>query len=200
MKSGFESVPLGLSYKGERDYLHGSDIFQALSEWARATYGENVFVSRLSFRHLARSHCTVTTEPLQSSLAGEGKLIAQGAAVPFWLAETGQPVQERYAYDEDAVVAPLIMDADSRQAVLPAVTASPIEEVIAVTKKLSNQVAPLSSGKWLFGQLQLNEPLTREGRPLRIVMRSLLASRFSINDIYYGERLIGNIRFVAGEA
>lgn len=192
------SQPLRLGYKGGRSYLHGSDIFHALTEWALECQGSTAYVARLSFRQLARTSCSVSTEPIKAGLMGEGLLNVSGVEVPFWMVETGGAVQRRYAYDEEKVVAPLILDMAARQAVLPIETATPIEEVIAVTKRLNNEVAPLAEGNWLFGQLQLNEPLMRKGRVLRIVIRSLLASRFSINDIYYADRLIGNIRFVVG--
>lgn len=198
MSQGSAGAPLRLGYKGQRNYLHGSDFFKSLNKWAQEEHGSAAFVSRLSFRQMARTSCVVTTEAPKVGLVGNGHLQAQGAEIPFWLMETGQPIENRYDYDEEAVVAPLALDISGRQAVLEMVTATPIEEIIAATKKLSNQVAPLAEGKWLFGQLQLDEPLLREGRVLRIVMRSLLASRFSINDIYYGEQLIGNIRFVVG--
>lgn len=192
------SRPLRLGYKGGRSYLHGSDIFHALNEWALECQGGTAYVARLSFRQLARTSCAVSTEPPKAGLMGEGLLNVSGVEVPFWVVETGGAVQRRYAYDEEKVVAPLILDIAARQAVLPIETATPIEEIIAVTKRLNNEVAPLVDGKWLFGQLQLNGPLLRGGGDLKIVMRSLLASRFSINEIYYGNRLVGNIRFVVG--
>lgn len=192
------SQPLRLGFKEDRNYLRGSDIFQALSEWALESQGPTAYVARLSFRQLARTSCVVATEPTRVGLIGEGLLKVSGVDMPFWVIESGEPVQMRHAYDEEKVIAPLVMDIAARQAVLPIETATPIEEIIALTKRLSNEVAPLAEGKWLFGQLQLNEPLIRKGRDLRIVMRSLLASRFSINDIYYADRLMGNIRFVVG--
>lgn len=190
---------LALGYKGQRTYLQGGDIFNAINTWASSAYGPTAFISRLSFRQIARTACVVTTQAPAGSNVGNGQVMVSGVEVPFWLVETVEPIQDRYPYDEEAVVAALQVDVQAREAVLPVVTATPIEEVIAVTKRLNNEVAPLTNGKWLFGQLHLEQPLTRDGRSLRIAMRSLLANRFSVNDIYYDDELIGNIRFVVGQ-
>jgi len=199
MSHEVEGFRLVLGYKGQRDYLHGSDFYTVITQWAHAVYGAAAFVCRLSFRQISRGACVLTTQAPAGSNVGNGQVMVSGVEVPFWLVETVEPIQDRYPYDEEAVVAALQVDVQAREAVLPVVTATPIEEVIAVTKRLNNEVAPLTNGKWLFGQLHLEQPLTRDGRSLRIAMRSLLANRFSVNDIYYDDELIGNIRFVVGQ-
>lgn len=199
MSREIEGFRLALGYKGQRTYLQGGDIFNAINTWASSACGPIAFISRLSFRQIARTACVVTMqEPVGSSM-GHGQLMVAGKEKSFWLVETGEHILDRYPYDEEAVVAALQVNVQAREGVLPVVTATPIEEVIAVTKRLNNEVARLTSGKWLFGQLHLEQPLTRDGRTLRIAMRSLLANRFSVNDIYYDDELIGNIRFVVGQ-
>lgn len=194
------STLLPLSFKADRSYLHGSDFFQAISKWATVTYGESAYLCRLSFRRLARNRCMVVTEkPSDDELVGEGKISVSHGETPFWLIEGHEPVTERRAFDEASITTGMALREAERTAELSQINGAAIDEIIFVTKQLNCAVSPVVDGKWLFGQLQLDMPLLRGERPLRIVMRSLLANRFSVNDIYYGDEHVGNIRFIVGK-
>ena len=195
------SVPLVLAFKGSRSYLRGSDIYQALAQWCLAEFGGNAYVNRLSFRRLAKNVCYVVRQPPEPDfLVGEGAVsIADNQHLLFWLMESKEPVIERYAFDEEQIVATSSMDIEKRTSTLGSESDYELSEVVALTKQLNYAISPEVDGNWLFGQLQLEMPLQRAGRPLRIVMRSLLANRFSVNDIYYGDQRVGNIRFIVGK-
>ncbi|OEC37157.1 hypothetical protein SAMN05216600_102115 [Pseudomonas cuatrocienegasensis] len=194
------SVPLVLAFKGSRSYLRGSDIYQALAQWCLVEFGSNAYVNRLSFRRLAKNVCYVVRQPPNSdSLVGEGAILIADNQHFFWLMESKEPVIERYAFDEEQIVATSSMDIEKRTIRLSTVSDYELSEVVALTKQLNYAISPEVAGNWLFGQLQLEMPLQRAGRPLRIVMRSLLANRFSVNDIYYGDQRVGNIRFIVGK-
>jgi hypothetical protein len=58
---------------------------------------------------------------------------------------------------------------------------------------------PNISGKWLFGQLDLDAPLRDDYDRLDIRMLNAFAGRFSISEIQLDGRSIGTIRFIVGE-
>jgi hypothetical protein len=195
------SSVLPLSFKAERRYLHGSDFFQVLSDWAVSEYGSEAYLSRLSFRRLARNCCMVVLEkPSADLLIGEGEVTSPIVRSPFWLIETDKPVTERRPFEETGITAGMMLREAERAVELSEINGNAIDEVIFLTKQLNYAISPEVDGSWLFGQLQLEMPLQRAGRPLRIVMRSLLANRFSVNDIYYGDQRVGNIRFIVGKS
>lgn len=193
-----------LSYKGEREYLHGSDFYNALAEVAARLTGEaNAFVERLAFRRFARRACEITTEqPTEpATVVGQVRFRMPGRASSqeAWLVEIDNPVSGRRPFDEAALVANAFLDAKSRHICLPERSVyTPIEDVIALTKQLNYAVCPEVNGKWVFGQLDLVEPLTGSYQRLEIWMKNLIDGRFSVNDIIVDGRNIGSMRFIVG--
>ena len=64
--------------------------------------------------------------------------------------------------------------------------------------QLNYSVCPLEKGQWVFGQLDLAEPLTVEYQHMEIRMKNLLTGRFSINEVYVDGRPVGAMRFIVG--
>lgn len=194
---------LRLSYKGTREYLHGSDIFNALSCVANEVTGHvDAFVDRLTFRRFARFACELTTEqPANSSMVvGQVRFkLPDSSHLSAWLVETDIAVTDRRPFDEDRLLANARLDQEQRSARLPDRSEySPIEDVIALTKYLNYAVSPEVDGKWVFGQLDIAEPLTENYQALEIKMKSLIAGRFSANDILIDGHRIGSMRFIVG--
>jgi len=130
-------------------------------------------------------------------------LVAQGRAShadkdrSFWIVESQQPATGRYDFDEDSVVAPAVRDGE--EIVLEKRSNyTPIEEVIALTKRLSYELSPDIDGKWVFGQLNLSCALPNDYSSLRISRVSEIAGRFSVNNIFVDNHNVGDIRFIVG--
>lgn len=195
--------PLPLSYKGERNYLQGGDIFNALSDVASELAGDRgAYVERIAFRSFARMACEVFTEPPSEQLhvIGQANLAVPGkSGVNVWLVETTDLVTSRRPFDEAQLLANASFSPDGRSVILPERSVyTPIEDVIALTKKLSYAVSPEVNGKWVFGQLDLTEPFTVNYRKLEIRLKNLIGGRFSVNNILLDDRNIGAIRFIVG--
>lgn len=195
---------LHLCYKGNREYLHGSDIFDALSVMAdELTGGVGAFIERITFRRFARLSCDVTTEPTAdpSRIVCQARLRVPGSeSVDVWIVETANPVTSRRPFDEEQLLARASLGCDRRSARFPGRGGySPIEEVIALTKYLNYAVSPEVNGKWVFGQLDLVESLPANYSILEIRIKSLVGGRFSINEILTDGHSIGTIRFIVGK-
>ena len=193
---------LSLSYKGDRAYLRGSDFFVALTEFATEVTGHSdAFVERLAFRRFASRACEVTTmQPADiSKVIGQARfsLPAGMRQLDVWLIETDLVVTSRCPFDEHLLLAEASFNEVGRTSSLPARSIyTPIEDVIALTKHLNYSVSPDVEGKWIFGQLDLVEPLTDNYRQLEIQMKNMIAGRFSVNEIVIDGRIIGTIRFI----
>lgn len=195
---------LTLSYKGSREYLHGTDFFNALAEAAPAITGDpDAFLDRLIFRRFARMACEVTTDqPVdQSKTVGQVRfrMPHDTSHLDAWLVETNSSVLSRGPFDEERLLANAGLDEGGRSACLPARSEyTPIDDVVILTKYLNYAISPEVAGKWVFGQLDILEPLTGRYQTLEIQMKSLIANRFSVSDILIDRHRIGTIRFIVG--
>ena len=194
---------LSLSYKGGRDYLHGSDIFNELSKIAAELEGSHKgFVERLTFRRFARMACEVFDEtPVEQSriVAHSRFRLGSGSDMEAWVVETEIPVTTGRPFDEEGLVANALLDVVERRVSMSQRSIyTPIEEVIALTKCLNYAVCPDVKGKWVFGQLDLSEPLQENYQTLEIQMKNLIPGRFSVNKIILNGRDIGTMRFIVG--
>lgn len=193
-------IDLKFEFKGERNYVHGSDIFNALSAIARQTF-DGGFVTLIAFRNVARRQCVLAFENSASMTAvATGNIQAgDGQMHPFWLFEREEEVIGRYAFDEDVIVDRAEVSTQGKSiSLLPDGSVTPIEYVIALTKRLHYLLSPDIDGKWLFGQLNLDLPLDAEGA-VRVVQKSLLHGRMSVNEVWLGDARVGTIRFVVGK-
>jgi hypothetical protein len=196
---------LELSCKGGRDYLHGSDIFNALKSIASiATDDKDAFVSRLIFRHFAKMACELTTEPPSelATIIAEVKFFLPNWArhIDGWLVLTDLPILGRKPFDEDLLVANASYNEATRSASLQNCHEwTPIEKIIALTKYLNYSINPLSQGKWVFGQLDLKRPLNEKYSKLEIRMINLIPGRYSFNNIFIDNCEIGSMRFIVSK-
>jgi len=146
---------LPLKFKGSRDYLHGSDFFNALTGISEELTGHaESFIDQLVFRHYARSLCEVTAESPEDTdkLIGQVRyaLPASNSKFGYFLVETDSPISERYPYDESLVQDSIDLDLEQRSVVLLRSSRyTTIEDVIVLTKCLNYAISPLKEGTWL---------------------------------------------------
>jgi len=196
---------LPLIFKGSRGYLHGSDFFNILMNLAQENTGNrDSYVERLTFRQYASKLCELTDiKPiLQEKLIGQVRYSSKinNDKVSLWIAETDNPIVGRYPFDETVIIDRVRLEKEkSSVTLLERSNFSPIEDVIVLTKCLNYSVSPITSGSWLFGQMDLTEPLTDNYQSLEIKIKHLIDGKFSVNDIFTDGRMIGSIRFIVGQ-
>lgn len=193
-------IELHFEFKGERNYVQGGDIFNALSTVAQQSFGGG-FVALLAFRSIARRQCVLAFEnPASMAAVATGSIRAgDGQTHPFWLFEREEELVGRYPFDEEAIVRRTEVSIHDRSIrLLPDGSVTLIEYVIALTKRLNYLLSPDIDGKWLFGQLNLDVPLNGDGL-VQVVQKSLLNGRMSVNEVWLGDVRVGTIRFVVGK-
>jgi len=200
----FSSIPhvqsqkLNLKFKGDRTYIHGSDIFNDVDRVAGKN-NDGCYLSHLAFRRFARRDCELLwVKPSPGKpLVAQGSVRHSDTDRPFWVVELHEPAAGRYEFDEAGLVAPAIRDREEIVLENRSIY-TPIEEIIALTKRLNCELTPDVDGKWLFGQLNLSCALPSDYSSLRIRRVREVAGRFSLNDIIIDSNNVGNIRFIVG--
>jgi hypothetical protein len=193
-----EAVALGLGFKGERTYIQGGDIYNAIA----ATVSDadpTAFVEHLVFREFARRDCDLVREKPGNDavLIAQGRSRSNDGRHPFWVTESQRDAVGRRPFDEDSITDAAV-SAGSEIWSQQRSAYTPIEEIIALTKRLAYELTPEVEGKWVFGQIDLDGPLPTAYGKLVIVQKNLIAGRFSVNEITMDETVIGNIRFITG--
>lgn len=185
-------------FKGPRNYIHGTDIFNVFNDFFLQT-GGHLFC--LTFKHFSKNFLWYSESPpeLGDTLVAHGKRADTGGGeYNFWLTESDIPVQERYEFNEDSIIqAATIID---RTIFLEqSAPYSTIEHIIALTKSLNNTLNPILQGKWLFGQLILNMKLPEHFDNIAITLKNVIQNHFSVNAISLDGVHVGQIRFIVGE-
>lgn len=192
--------PLDLRFKGDRDYLHGTDMYEALQRAARAA-GLPVGVHRLSIHGFARTQCRLALGAPGEALAIPENRVAEfsletsaGRALGY-MAETGDRVEGRYPFDEDAIGARACGEA-RRIVVDGTPPCAPIEVVVALTKKLHNTVLPRAQGKWVFTRIELPRALVpQDAGRIAIELKHNFNDRLTKSGVTSGNEAIGHIYF-----
>lgn len=195
-------VPLTLAWKGSRTYLHGSDVFNALVGIVESVSGDrSAYVSHFTFKRFARTALAVTTDQPATNVTtiGKARLASAklGTSTNLWIVETGDVITTRRPFDEDGLVATAVVN-ENTITLSKRSHYSPIEEIIALTKKLNYALSPEASGRWVFGQIDLSCRLDTDHRTTRIERKNIVGNRFSLNEIQLNEKPVGIIRFIVG--
>ena len=194
-----QDEPLKLRFKGDRRYVHGSDVFSSVDRVVRE-HDSDAFVAQLAFRRVGRHDCELRwSKPSPTdSLVAQGRVKTGGRMRPFWVVETAAAVGDRYEFEEDRLTSTAIIDGESIE--LPERTSySTIEEVIALTKRLNYTLSPDVDGKWVFGELKLTSSFPDDYLVIRISRTKEVGGRFSVNRINIDGNPIGDIRFIVGK-
>lgn len=143
---------MNFQYKGARDYIHGTDIFNETLAWLGSHKGEVRDID-FTFHRVAEKQLELVPGPLPEGVEPVAACAFNSAdgREKVFLAETGRAVDGRYPYDEDEIVRAMTFDLEGRKATLRAQTGySDIEVWVAMTKALHYKVFPQLQGKWLF--------------------------------------------------
>jgi len=178
-------------YKGSRDYIHGTDMFNHFmsmfpgKEISHIRFSVHDFVRDVS-SHVYKSTCKKDIDEL-SGVSTRCQLEANGE--PYWIGlkpVADDALEGRYEYDEDSLVQQCALDGE----VLTLDGLSPytfIETVVAMNKHLLQSLFPDAGGKWVFTRIDL---------PAHVQMTSKLSVKFKHNMNF---RLLKSDILVEGE-
>lgn len=150
---------LDLKFKGDRNYLHGTDIFNSTLNCLSTQY-EKIENIDFAFHRQANKQLklVLSDSSLEEGAASVCSFTADGVRKRAGLYETPCVVTERYPYPEDDIVSAMEIDVAGRKGELQGdVVYSDIEVWVAMTKALHYRVFSQSKGKWFFVRGRFHE-------------------------------------------
>ena len=193
--------PLTLCFKGDRTYLHGTDVYESVvsalqARWPNANGGLS-----FAFHRIARNQChAILTDSgdrvrRPENIAAQMTIRAGEHTLTAWVVEGTESIDCGVPYDEDAITARC--EIRSEEIAISAPTDNtPIEIAVAMTKRLHYALDPNVSGHWMFTRLDLERPFKPTDRTgMRVVRRQSLGVRLSRSEVFSGEVRLGDIFF-----
>ena len=186
---------LEFCFKGNRSYIHGTDIFSKLVEQV----GDRSFNIDLVLHGITTNNMSFTDEkPKQKK---EIKVILNyqynEEKIKLFGTETDAKVNCRYAYNEEAIVKNSIVNIAEKNILLkmPA-NFSFIEHIVAMNKALLENLYTDLEGKWYFTRLQLKKNIPihqiqslelsfKSNFNFKLTKTAILVNREEIGFIYF---------------
>lgn len=183
---------LDLPFKGGRDYLHGTDLLQALVEMTGASVD-------LSLRMQRMMRVGVELVPLEA-LEDRRQAAAlfshrerDGEIRRLAVREDGRPVLRRTPYDEDQVTSDARFGADWVE-LDPDPRFTEIERLVAHQKSLARRC--VADVPWLFTRLDSSVWPPPEGS-LKVCIQQVLGQRTVRSELSAAGKAFGSITFTA---
>lgn len=190
---------LSFQFKGGRNYVHGTDLFNQVNELA---VQEDISLAgqvQMSIHRMIHENLTAHWI--------EGDMIENPAAVFVFtegsnrevlaLTENGNSVEERYAYDEDSIgLQAEITDQEIIHQHVAAIEYSNIEKVVALNKVHLQHLFQDNVGKWIFSKLSVSGDFKASTvKTIKIELKKRIGLRLTKSNIYFDNRHIGEIYF-----
>lgn len=191
-------------FKGDRKYVHGTDLYEKSYKLLKEINQETSFIEKISFKKISKKQCFITLEKPETNekvcCDGIAKL-KNNACIKFWWIESNEEICSRYTFNEESITSKSTIESEKNIEIENInINYKLIEIIVSLTKKIHYNYSPDIDGKWLFAQLNLyRKPPEKIGK-IKISIITLVKNKFSVSDIAIDNLLIGNIRFIVGEA
>lgn len=195
MKTKTLDIPL----KGSRDYIQGSDLFNAAFEALVAEAGEPSGEFEIAFHRMAHRQVELVweTEDAPADAFALGSRTSNGVRARYWMRESEAPLSDRQPYPEDEIVAQMRFDEALSEAQLSmAFPYSDMEIWVSMIKALHQRRFTDAAGKWVFARAKLKtyDP-THAPAPLRVALAATLGTKLTRNEVYLNDEKIGDVFF-----
>ncbi|MGH6930941.1 MAG: hypothetical protein ACREEE_00750 [Dongiaceae bacterium] len=188
-------IPLDLPFKGSRQYLHGTDIFNAVISLMRPQHGVAIRLHRV-MRHPIDLLPADNLPRTSDDSAGSYSQFEADGSKRIWLfcENRSRQVMRRIPYDENDIVA----DAVHRDGQIMSPGPSNytfIERIVALHKAMLRSRSDLGgTGAWLFTHLDVTRVPWHPGR-LELKLASALGTTMVKSVISCDGATIGHIAF-----
>lgn len=151
-----ELVPLDLSFKGARGYLHGTDMVDALSKLAPGLTDISLRILKIAEKPLAAMLVSGTeSSPAQPAAILRARRDSEKIVITLVESNSDLPLG-RYDYNEEDVVGRASIDPEERIADMPWNDQySPIEQIVTLHKTLLMRCFADSGVQWYFSRLDV---------------------------------------------
>lgn len=155
-----KDLDLSFCFKGNRDYIHGTDVYNKLID----IFDDDIYKKLdLSFHGIAKKNITLTKSKPENDndIKFVFKYIDKTSNTNkklFYGIENSVNIECRYDYFEDELCKMYKLDiANKTIALQNSNHFSPIENIVAMNKFLLKSIFNDQTGKWYFTRLQLSQ-------------------------------------------
>ncbi len=189
-----EKFDLDFCFKGNRDYIHGTDIFSKLIEY----YDDDVKNIDIAFHGIAINNMSFSIDkPVSNEVKVTFRCLLNGDKVRIFGIENNTNVDCRYEYLEEKIVDNSIVSIPEESIVLNTSTEySFIEHIVAMNKALVETLYDDVEGKWYFTRLQLDENISMaDVSSLQLILKSNFQFKLTKSSIVVNDKEVGFIYF-----
>jgi hypothetical protein len=197
MEATMQCQQLQLKFKGNRTYLHGTDMFNQTLDWL-SSVRDDVRDIDFAFHRLATRQLEAVAGPAPAGVTPVAVCAYTCEDGREWahVVETDEEVNGRYPYPEDEIVAQMAIDLVSRRGVLRGDSGfSDIEVWVAMTKALHLAAFPDLPGKWLFVRCRCPEYTRHSTGERMVAITGVLSAKLTRSETYVDGRRTGEIFF-----
>lgn len=192
---------LELCFKGNRTYVHGTDIFNSciklLSELTGLPDSIDFSIHAIMRNQLCALGGTLPTP--EEKFPAIFKFSKDGLSQTLYLRETTEGIKCRYDYDEASIIDAAIVDIGKQEIFFEGKKEfTTIEKVIALQKKMVSSLFPAVNGKWFFTRIKIIDLpffVVNDNLPIRILLRRNLNFKLIDSIVEIGDKKVGNIYF-----
>ncbi|MBK2094774.1 hypothetical protein IB680_03680 [Francisella philomiragia] len=186
---------LKFCFKGSRDYVHGTDIFNELKNCFDDSLNHENTMLDLSFHGVAKKNLDIIEGVVPSAKGVIKFLDRSNNRKTYSLVENKNDIDCRYEYPESKIVMLCKVNFDAQLVSLDEYTSfSFIENIVALNKSLLESLFGKVSGKWYFTRLQLKR-MPFDYYPVKLEFRSNFNFRLTKTEIFLNSESIGFIYF-----
>ena len=190
MKKEFD---VNFCFKGERKYVHGTDIYTKLTEMY-----PDIQKLDIAFHGITTNNMTFfSNKPTNADIKVIFKCDNGSQTIKLFGIENDLPVQCRYEYLEENIVKNSSINISEESITLQEKTHYTfIEHIVAMNKALLETLFQNINGKWYFTRLQLKEKIgMREITDLKLTLTSNFQFKLTKSAIIANGKEIGYIYF-----
>ncbi|MDD5716262.1 MAG: hypothetical protein PHW64_00535 [Sulfuricurvum sp.] len=188
---------LEFCFKGNRTYVHGTDIYNNLIKLFEGEMKLQNF--DLSFHGIAKRNIIITEEKPrdEKTLKFLCKLIDKNDSKKiFYGIENSNIIECRYAYPEEDICKLSILDLKQQEIVLTENSGySFVENCVALNKFLLENLFPDVNGKWYFTRFQIKDIPIESCYPLKLILKSNFNFKLTKTEIFHNDKSLGFIYF-----
>lgn len=184
---------LKFCFKGNRNYVHGTDMFNNLIN----ILGKDII--NIDFMIYKKTDKNIILSDSKAKLSDnvifKFLYLKKGQEKLVYGLETDEKLNCRYDYDEESIVKVAKIDIPNKSIILDKKTKySFIENVVAINKYLLNSLFIDKKGKWYFTRIQL-KGISKEYLPLKLVFKNSFNLKLTKTEILTDNKKIGYIYF-----
>lgn len=188
---------LDFCFKGNRTYVHGTDIYNKMIEILKNHMKKEKF--DLSFHGIAKSNISISEQmPEDESLLKFAckYFDKNNDRKIYYGIENNKEIECRYEYPEEDICKLAKLDFEKQEVILDAISSfSFVENTVALNKYLLEELFPDLDGKWYFTRFQIQEVPADDIYPLKLSLKANFNFKLTKTEIFINDISVGNVYF-----